>query len=202
MNVFVNRLAAGLLAACVFLPLGAAAAQEPKALVEQVTRELMVIAKTHNTSGSKEEVFFSEVEKVLDEVVDFRFIARNVMGRDSFNKATPEQRQKFAEVFKGGLIRSYAKGIAGYANSEIKVVGATVNPQDASRAVVRQEVSYEGALHQLSYTMRLQGEQWKVVNVVLNGVNLGQSFSSQFSAAIRKEGGNIDKVIANWLAES
>lgn len=193
------------LAACALalsLPFSAQAANEPQAVVETVTQKLMGIAREHNGPGGKEEVYFAEVEKVLGEVVDFRFIARNVMGRESFTKASPEQRQKFAEVFRGGLVKSYAKGIAGYVGSEIKVVGAALNPKDESRAVVRQEVSHEGAVHQLSYSMRQQGEQWQVINVILNGVNLGQSFSSQFTAAMRKEGGDLDKVINNWLAES
>lgn len=177
------------------------AAQDPQALVEKVTQELLGVAKSH-ASGKEPEAFYTEVEKILDEVVDFRYIARAVMGKDAFSKATPAQRAKFAEAFKSGLVRSYAKGIAGYADSNIKVVGATINPQDANRALVRQEVTYEGNLHQLSYSMRKQNGEWKLINVILNGVNLGQSFSSQFSAAMRKEGGDIDKVIAGWLAEA
>lgn len=188
--------------ALMLTPLSLAAKQDPQALVEQVTQELFVVAKASAGEEAKAEVYYGEVEKILDKVVDFRYIARAVMGKEGFAKASSEQRAKFADAFKGGLVKSYAKGIAGYADSDIKVVGATISPKDAARAVVRQEVSYEGNVHQLSYSMRLQGEEWKVINVILNGVNLGQSFSSQFSAAMRKESGDIDKVIAGWLAES
>jgi phospholipid transport system substrate-binding protein len=174
-------------------PVTLAAAQDPQAL------ELLEAAKT---SSAQPEAFFTQVETILDKVVDFRYIARAVMGKEAFTKATPEQRAQFAEAFKSGLVRSYAKGIAGYAESDIKVVGATINPKDARRAVVRQEVSYEGNVHQLSYSMRQQGEEWKLINVILNGVNLGQSFSSQFSTALQRENGDIDKIIAGWLAES
>lgn len=183
-------------------PVALAAPQEPQTVVEQVTKELFVVAKASSAPDAKEDVYFGEVEKILDEVVDFRFIARAVMGKEAFGKASSEQKAKFADAFKSGLVKSYAKGIAGYADSDIKVVGAKVSPKDPTRAVVRQEVSYEGNVHQLSYTMRLQGEDWRVINVVLNGVNLGQSFTSQFSAAMRKEKGDIDNVIAGWLAES
>jgi phospholipid transport system substrate-binding protein len=43
---------------------------------------------------------------------------------------------------------------------------------------------------------------WKLINVVLNGVNLGQSFIGQFKASLKKYNGDIDKVIANWLADA
>jgi phospholipid transport system substrate-binding protein len=38
--------------------------------------------------------------------------------------------------------------------------------------------------------------------VILNGVNLGQSFSGQFKAGLKKYGGDVDKVIANWLVDA
>lgn len=175
---------------------------DPQALVEQVTKELFVVAKTSRDEQAKPEAFYHDVGEILDQVVDFRYIARAVMGKEGFAKASPEQRAEFTEAFKNGLVKSYAKGIAGYVDSEIKVVGASVSAKDPTRAVVRQEVAYEGNVHQLSYSMRLQKDEWKVINVILNGVNLGQSFSSQFTAAMRKESGDVGKVIAGWLAES
>jgi phospholipid transport system substrate-binding protein len=61
----------------------------------------------------------------------------------------------------------------------------------------------EGTSHKLDYTM-VQGKsgEWKLINVVLNGVNLGQSFSGQFKAGLKKHGGDIDQVIANWLVDA
>jgi phospholipid transport system substrate-binding protein len=47
----------------------------------------------------------------------------------------------------------------------------------------------------------IKTDQWKLTNVVLNGVNLGTSFQSQFKAAYKKHGNDLDKLIANWLAE-
>lgn len=200
MNMAIKRLlgvVGGL--ALVFAVSGASAApKDPRVLVEEVTTELFTVVKAHPADS---EAYYSGVDKVLDKVVDFRYIAAIVMGRDAWGKATAEQKTRFAEVFKNGLVRSYAKGIAGYADSAIKVVGVDQNAQNAKRAVVRQEVAHEGAVHQLSYTLRQVGEDWRLINVVLNGVNLGQSFSSQFTAALRKEGGDIDKVINNWLSE-
>lgn len=185
--------------ALVFAVSGAtAASQDPRALVEGVTTELFSVVKANPADS---EAYYADVDKVLDSVVDFRYIAAVVMGRDAWGKATAAQKTRFADVFKNGLVRSYAKGIAGYADSAIKVVGVDQSAQNAQRAVVRQEVSHEGAVHQLSYTLRQVGEDWRLINVVLNGVNLGQSFSSQFTAALRKEGGDIDKVINNWLSE-
>jgi phospholipid transport system substrate-binding protein len=101
------------------------------------------------------------------------------------------------------LVKSYAKGIAGYVDSKTSVVGVVPDKKNPKRVTVQQEVSYEGATHKLDYTM-VQGKtnEWKLINVTLNGVNLGVSFQGQFKAYMRKYNNNLDQVIANWLSET
>lgn len=175
---------------------------EPQVVVDSVAKELFALVKAKNAAKSSDEAYFQQVEKVLDRVVNFQFIAAAVMGKETYSKATPAQRQRFITVFKSGLVRSYAKGIAGYADSDIKLLGVTKDAKNPKRAVVKQEVSDKDAAHKLDYTM-LQGRngEWKLINVILNGVNLGQSFSGQFKAAHKKYNGDLDKLIDGWLAE-
>lgn len=177
--------------------------KDPRQLVEEVAQELFAVAKANPGEKASSEAYFNQVEAILERVVDFPFIAHVVMGEHS-KKATDAQKKQFAEVFKSGLVRSYAKGIAAYADSDIKILPINADPKTAKAITVRQEVTDQGNVHQLAYSMRLnkRTNEWKLINVTLNGVNLGQSFRSQFSQAISKQGGDIDKVINNWLAEA
>jgi phospholipid transport system substrate-binding protein len=205
-----TRVTAAVFAFCsvLFMPLvssaatPAAGAAEPQQVVEQVAQELFGLVKTKNAKNTADEVYFQQVEEILDGVVNFQYIAGAVMGKEPFAKATPAQRGEFLKVFRAGLVKSYAKGIAGYADSDIKLLGVVKDPKNPKRVVVKQEVSKEGTSHKLDYTMVQGKEGWKLINVVLNGVNLGQSFSGQFKAALKKQGGDLDKVIANWLADA
>lgn len=180
-------------------PVALAAEKTPQAIVEQATTDMLAIVKKHNAAGKKTDAYYADVQKTLDAVVDFPFIAKAVM-RKSAKTATPEQVEKFTAVFKDGLIKTYAKGIANYADSQIKTLPVTM-AADARRVTVDQEVSDKGTTHKLSYTLK-QGDsgEWKLINVVLNGVNLGESFTSQFDQAMIKNDKNVDKVIETWLA--
>lgn len=175
---------------------------EPQKIVEGVTQELFSEVKKLSAGEITEEAYKTRVNDILERVVNFPFIAANVMGQQAYSKATPEQRNAFATVFRNGLVNSYSKGISGYADSEISVVSVTQDPRNAKRVTVAQEVNDKGTLHKLDYTM-LQDKagDWRVVNVTLNGVNLGMSFSSQFKSSMRKYGNDVDKVIAGWLAD-
>lgn len=178
----------------------AAATQSPQAIVESVAQELFGLVKTKNTAKTADDVYFKQVESSLDGVVNFPFIAASVMG-GAYKQATPAQRQEFQRVFKDGMVKSLAKGVLGYADSKVTIAG--VNEVNPTRTIVKQEVAIEGATHKLDYTMRKEKSgEWKLINVVLNGVNLGKSFSGQFKASLKKYNGDIDKVIANWLADA
>lgn len=194
----------------VFLLLGfhaavqaADATQDPKVIVESVAQELFGLVKAKNTAQTAEDVYFKQVEGVLDEVVNFPFIAASVMGKANYSKATAAQRAQFLKVFKDGMVKSLGKGILGYADSKVTLAGVTKDPKNPKRVVVKQELTADGANHKLDYTM-VQGKsgEWKLINVVLNGVNLGQSFSGQFKAGLKKHNGDVDQVIANWLVDA
>lgn len=176
------------------------AKQNPQVIVEAVADELFGLVKAKNAAKTTDDVYFQQVEKTLDGVVDFPFIAASVMGK-AYKQATPAQRKQFLTVFKDGMIKSFAKGILGYADSKVVVAG--VNEVNPTRVIVKQEVTAEGTTHKLDYTMRKgSSNEWKLINVVLNGVNLGQSFSGQFKSSLTKYNGDIDKVIANWLVDA
>ncbi len=170
----------------------------PEQVVENATQALVAAAKAYAEDDNKQ-AFDDSVMAALDPVVAFEYIARGVMGKLYFKVATSEQREAFAETFKGVLVGTYAKGIATYANSTIVVLPSGSPLGDSRKETVVQEVSHDGATHQLSYSMGKNKEgKWKLLNVTLNGVNLGRSFGSQFSQLADKHAGDIDKVIENW----
>lgn len=178
----------------------ATATQSPQVIVESVAQKLFDLVKVKNAEKTADDVYFAQVEGALNDVVNFPFISASVMGK-AYKQATPAQRQAFQKVFKDGMVKSLAKGVLGYADSKVTIAG--VNEVNPTRHIVKQEVAIEGASHKLDYTMRKEKSgEWKLINVVLNGVNLGQSFSGQFKASLKKYSGDIDKVIANWLADA
>lgn len=184
-------------------PAAGAVLQEktPHQIVEQATKELFASVKKYNAAVKKSDEYYADITRILESVVDFPFIAKAVM-RKSGKAATPEQIETFTAVFKKGLVKTYAKGIANYAESTVKTLPSTAEA-GARRLSVDQDVSDKGDVHRLSYTMaQNKGGEWKLINVVLNGVNLGDSFTSQFDQAMIKHGNDIDKVNANWLSSN
>jgi phospholipid transport system substrate-binding protein len=49
------------------------------------------------------------------------------------------------------------------------------------------------------WVARKKTGEWKVINVVLNGINLESIFKSQFKKAAQRSSGKLDEVVDNWL---
>lgn len=170
-------------------------------VVEEATDVMFALVREHNGGRDDRRAYFAAIEEVLDPVVDFAFIARAVMGSHRDN-ASDEQVEAFTDVFKRGLVETYARGIANYTDSEITIRPPKDDDEGSRRVSVDQEVRHDGSRYRLSYTMaQNRAGEWKLINLVLDGVNLGQSFRSQFNQAMRQHGNDIDKVIDNWLDE-
>lgn len=172
-------------------------------VVERVTDKLITV--TRQETGlleSDPQAYYTKVKSVLEPVVDFNFIARNVMG-PYWESASGEQRERFVEAFKNGLVETYAKGMANYADLKIEVLPPSDDAKDERRVGVVQEITGPDGINRVSYTMALNREgEWKLINMVLNGVNLGKTFRNQFAQAAKQRDGNLDAVIANWSAET
>lgn len=174
--------------------------QSAHEFAEQVKDDLVeVISKKEQLEEEGgQEKYINAVESVLDPVVDFGFIARGVMGKHA-ERATPEQRERFAKVFKQTLVNTYAKGLAGYGDYDITVVPPEEDVSGKRTVPVWLNVSDGDTTHRLAFTMKLNRQgNWKVTNMILNGVNLGKAFRGQFENAIKKNNGDIDAAIESW----
>jgi phospholipid transport system substrate-binding protein len=172
----------------------------PRDVVVKVVDSLKVAVNKHDAEQDPEAAqLLSEMRSILEPVVDFGFIARVVMG-DAAKTASREQMARFEEVFRNSLVSTYAKGMTGYVQAQMNIPPLADEAAGQNRVAVRQEVTTASGVQIIDYTMaknRTTGE-WKLINVVLNGINLGKTFRSQFAQSYKQHSGNVDKVIEYW----
>ena len=191
-----------------------AMAQQPSAheVVEDATQRVMaVVAEASEYADEDPERYYRQVQEILDPVIDFRGFARSVMGPyatseryrslDEAGQARLRaQLDEFTEVMRLGLVRTYSKGLLAYSGSRIEVFAISDEEEASGRAAVRQLIySGQAEPYVLLYQMgRNKSGQWQLRNVIIESVNLGEIYRSQFESAARKYDGDLDAVIANW----
>lgn len=167
-------------------------------VVNQTTEQVKLLLE--DGSLKTEEEFprlYQSINEVLTPVVNFERVARGVMAKH-YRKATEAQRGRFVEVFKGTLIKTYTKAVAAFTIDDYKLVPNKSPSRKPSRQIVKVLVASNGQEYQLNYYMINGDAGWQLVNVVVDGVNLGQIFKRQFAEAMEQSGGDIDQVIDRW----
>ncbi len=178
-------------------------AADPYGKIERITTELLIIIGTHKQGyPENEKQYFEALSKLLDSSVDFKFIAKSVMGPFR-NKVTPEQRNLFAGKFRQGLVETYGRGLINYGDQEILLVDRRPLKDGQRKLVVKQKICSAGDTFPLRYSMaRKKTGEWMIINMTISGINLGKTFRSQFAQAVHRSEGDLDVVIAEWTTES
>ena len=183
-----------------FAAASAAPNLNPSQLVAQGVEDLtQVFARHEATFAIAPADFYADLNSTLEPYVDFRYISARVMGGRYFNAATPEQRRKFATTFQTGLVQTLGQGLMsfGYQEFALNLVERASRYEDQD-TIDLEVVTHTGERFPVSFTLRLHNQEWKIINVIVNGVNLGLTFNSQFDRAMRDSNRNFDRVIAEW----
>ena len=173
--------------------------QTPDDVVASVTDSLLSVAKSKGALlDSGPEAYFSEVRSILEPAVDFEFIAKNVMGRRYWTSVASDDQQAFVQSFSNSLIETYGRGMAAFADLDIRIASSRPSEKSDQTHYVVQSVKNNDGTNNVVYTMRLTEHGWMLRNVVLNGVNLGKTFKSQFAQAVKDNNNSVEQAIANW----
>ena len=197
----ISILRRGLLVLLAAFPLLTVAAQTPHDVVQGTTTELLGDLKANKEQyKSNPNAFYDALNRILGPVVDADGISKSIMTVKYSRKATPEQMQRFQENFKRSLMQFYGNALLEYNNQ-----GITVDPakaDDGKRASVGMKVTgNNGAVYPVQYTLENIGGEWKVRNVIINGINIGKLFRDQFADAMQRNGNDLDKTIDGWAGE-
>lgn len=170
----------------------------PHKVVQDTTQRVLVALNSGLDPIKEPEIFVDELSEILDPVIAFDYIARGVIGNYA-KDVTKEQVSQFAKSFKLGLVNTYGNGMSNFSDLEIAVLPPKKPVGEQRRVVVVQEISGGTDTNLVSYSMAKNNQgQWKIINVVLNGINLGQTFRGQFAAEVKKNKGDVIKTIDEW----
>jgi phospholipid transport system substrate-binding protein len=171
--------------------------EAPDVLIKRISNDVM--ASVNSDAAIQQ----GNVQRVMDLVntrvmphVNFQRMTASAVGRH-WRGATPEQQQRLQAEFKTLLVRTYAGALG-----ELKGKTFHFRPMRSQAAdtevVVRSEVRGRGEPIQLDYRLEKTPQGWKVYDLNVLGVWLGETYRTQFAQEITKSG--VDGLIA-FLAQ-
>jgi phospholipid transport system substrate-binding protein len=125
-----------------------------------------------------------QLQAQIEERFDFAEMARRSLGRH-WQSRTPAERKEFVEAFRDVLINSYLSTIESYRGEKLRYVRERV--ENGYAEVDTLIVDERGQEYSVNYRLHRAGDQWKIYDVVIEGVSLVSNYRSQFDRLIRRD---------------
>lgn len=169
-----------------------------KIMIKDTTDQMIAALQAEETSLAEDP---SKVYGLVDEIVlpnfDFERMSMLVLGKN-WRKASDEQRSAFIQAFRNLLVRTYATAIAKAVIKEggVQVSYEPVRAEQGDKWVtVKTQVKHKDNTFSVDYNVYPDpaSSQWKVFNVVVEGISLVTNYRTEFNNDISTIG--MDQLI-------
>lgn len=134
----------------------------------------------------------SKIYGLVNEVVkphfDFVSMSKWVLGKKNWRGASEKQREQFIAELRTLLIRTYGKALLEYSGQSIEYLPTKEN-SNSNLIVVKTKIHQNNSKEiPIDYRMHISGGQWKIVDIVVNGLSLVSTYRVSFASEIKKNG--------------
>jgi len=173
--------------ACLLLLLGGVAVQPAvaggatEAMKNTIDEVLTIIRDKELKQPEKVEERRQRLEQVVGNRFDYQEMSRRAMGAP-WNTLSDKDKQEFVALFRTLLTNSYADKIETYSGEGVQFINERT---ENDYAEVRTKVLTGKVEIPLDYRLLNKGAEWRVYDVVVDGVSLVNNYRGQFSKILR-----------------
>lgn len=203
MNILIKQsLAVGVLSSMLVGTALARPAEAPPAFVKKVADGLIKrLQEDQNKLKNNPAAVKQLVREQLDPYIDSQAFTRIVMGPyATAQNSTPQQRAQFEKNFRETLIENYGTAFTKFSNQTYSLRG--YKETNSANPVVTIDFINKTDKIPVSFQLADKGDQWKIRNINVSGIDLGLQFRNQFAATVKRNGNDLDKAIANFKPDA
>lgn len=171
----------------------------PDEVIKQTTdRFLEAVRNEGDTISEDPDRVLELVNEIVLPHLDVNRFARGILGKH-WRRATTEQQDQFIDEFRTLMVRRYASMISDY--TDVDIVYFPARKRKETRAIVPTEFPQPtGPAVEVDYRLSQTEGQWKVYDVVIEGVSMLATYRSTFSSEVNRIG--LDGVIEELSAKN
>ena len=158
---------------------------------------LTVIKEEGSNYDENPEAFKERLKNIWEPMVDVKVVSRLILSSKIYSSASESQKKLFEERTKKLLLDKYVTTLLEFDNYQI------VTDEDIKVKKNRFEVSINFFSDSDSFVTKLTVYknslgQYRIVNIIVDGINLGLIFRNQFQDAYLENNSNLDIAIESW----
>ena len=172
------------------IPLQAFAAT-PKETVETEVNKVLTTLEDTSFKSKPREAKIDEVGKIITAVFDFNELSKRTLGKN-WKKLSAEQQTEFSGLFRKLLEGVYADRLLAYSDQKV-IFDKEIMLKEGQAEVQSYIVMADGKRMPLFYRLTDKSGQWKVYDLIIEGVSLVKNYHTQFRDILAN--GTPDKLI-------
>ena len=133
---------------------------------------------------------------LLNGALDMDFIGQFVLGRN-WRTATAQQRKDFINVYRDLNIATWSKRFNEFKGKNFVFKGTSPSSSKGQVFVNTVVPMDQGEPAKVLWRVREKNGNYKIVDIVIEGVSLAQASRSEYTAFIKNNAGGIDALIKN-----
>jgi phospholipid transport system substrate-binding protein len=155
----------------------------PSATVEATSEQVLAVLRD---KASPVDQRLERIQQIAYQRFDFPTIGKLVLAR-GWRQLTPEQQETFLRDFKRHLSLDYGRRIDAYTDQTVSILGE--RKEANGDATVKTQVNGTAAeAVAVDYRLRASNGEWRVIDIIVEGVSLVSSYRSQFQEIMAKGG--------------
>ena len=151
------------------------------AMKTTIDEVLKIIAEKELKQPAKSEERRQQLERVVSARFDYLEMSRRALGAP-WNDLSDQQKQEFVSLFRTLLTNSYADKIETYSGEGVQYLNERTEKEYAE---VRTKVLSGKTEIPLDYRLMNKSADWRVYDVVVDGVSLVNNYRGQFTKILR-----------------
>ena len=151
------------------------------AMKTTIDEVLHIIHEKELKQPAKSEERRKQLEKTVGACFDYQEMSRRALGAP-WNTLTDQQKQEFVSLFQTLLTNSYADKIETYSGEGVQYLNERT---EKDYAEVRTKVLSGKTEIPLDYRLINKSDDWRVYDVVVDGVSLVNNYRGQFTKILR-----------------
>jgi phospholipid transport system substrate-binding protein len=132
----------------------------------------------------------SEIVEIVTPMFDFKLMAKLSLGPKYWPDLSPEQKQRFTELFVERLRRSYLNKITAYTDEKVVYESPVAVNQ---KVHVPTLLVSKGNEISMLYKLYPSSNSWKIYDIEIQGVSIIRSYRSQFREILQR--GTFDDLL-------
>jgi len=160
--------------------------QPPQQIIQTVSAQLQQKLKDKSFTRN-----FAQVTQFVDGVIslhtDFNKIAPLVLGKH-WKTATAGEQERFKHEFQTLIVRTYSRAFVEYNDWTMRFMPLEMS-HESTKVTVKTEILQPGLQPvDVNYRMLLTKGEWKVYDIMIDGVSLVTNYRSTFNDEIQTKG--------------